>query len=73
MPVVDGQSVDFEDRDGTLGTTGGNVPFATGYESNPSAQPLRVTDHGLVVDSSPVNDLLTLINQQLRRIAEVLS
>ena len=70
MPVYDGEIIDLQDRDGTVGMTGGGILFAAGNER--MARPFRVTPAGLVIDTQSVDTLLVRINQQLRIIRDSL-
>ena len=68
MPVFDGTIVDLQDRDGTLGETSGNVLFTMKAEKQGRSRPLRVTEHGLVVDQSNVHRILRTILSQVQSI-----
>ena len=72
MPIFDGDLVDLQDRDGTVGITSGNVMFAAKSEDLLRSRSLRVNESGLVVDQNNTHQLLEIILSQIESIGETL-
>ena len=70
MPIFDGNAVDLQDRDGTVGTTSGNVMVAAKSEDLSRSRSLRVNESGLVVDQRSTHELLETILGQILSIGE---
>lgn len=68
--VFDGSLVDLRDRDGTIGTTSGNLLFA---EKDGEARPVRTSERGVVIDQSTTVDLLRETHELLKRVLERLT
>lgn len=56
--IHDGDPIDLQDRDGTLGETSGALVFGAASEDMSRARPLRVTEAGLAIDQRTTIELL---------------